>query len=390
MLISFCLNLVKGSLQSELNHFFQAMEDRSIPIMKVTASAFCRARKKFTEAVFIALNHQSLQTFYEEAKIQTWYGHRILAVDGSKYYLPDTPQIHAVFGGQSNQHKEAPMALGSCLYDVFQGLVLDAQLAPCRSSERELAYQHLDKSKPGDVLLYDRGYSAFWLLAAHVEQQRDFCMRVKRSFNNTTKAFVASGKKQLITTLTPSDKTRATCRKRGLSEQPIKVRLLRVKTSQGSYILMTSLMDKKQYPLRAFKALYHLRWQIEEGYKKQKSWIEIENFTGKSVLSVRQDFHARILSLNLTAMTIFCAQGAIKQTVAQRYYDYKINFAQALSSMKGTLIRLLTGRMNEIDWYRWLKDIARCLTPLRPDRSFQRKETRIAKRRFHENYKRAL
>jgi len=30
-----------------------------------------------------------------------------------------------------------------------------------------------------------------------------------------------------------------------------------------------------------------------------KQWVEIENFSGKSVLSIKQDFHAEILAMNL-------------------------------------------------------------------------------------------
>jgi hypothetical protein len=42
--------------------------------------------------------------------------------------------------------------------------------------------------------------------------------------------------------------------------------------------LITSLTDKKVLPYECFSELYHLRWPVEEDYKKMKSWIEIENF----------------------------------------------------------------------------------------------------------------
>jgi len=40
----------------------------------------------------------------------------------------------------------------------------------------------------------------------------------------------------------------------------------------------------------------------EENYKRLKQWVEIGEFSGKSVLSVKQDFYAKVLSTNLTAM----------------------------------------------------------------------------------------
>jgi hypothetical protein len=57
-----------------------------------------------------------------------------------------------------------------------------------------------------------------------------------------------------------------------------------------SEILITSLLDTQCHPHELFTDLYHLRWPVEEDYKRMKQWIEIENFSGKSVLSVYQDF----------------------------------------------------------------------------------------------------
>jgi len=391
ILISFCLNLVKGSLQSELNQFFQVKDNQKVPTLKVTASAFCKARKKFSETAFIELNQCVNAVFHEQADLQKWHGFRVLAVDGSKYHLPDSEEIHKAFGGQSNQHTdEVPMALGSCLHDVFHGVVLDARLQPYRSNERTLAYQHLDFTQAGDLVLYDRGYPAFWLFAAHHFHKRDFCMRVKASFNRATKDFVRSGKKQDIVTLTPRDDMIKACQEKGLPFDAMEVRLLRVKTVKGEYVLITSLLDKRRYPIKAFKELYHLRWQIEEGYKKQKSWMEIENFTGKSVLAVKQDFYARVLSQTLTAISIHAAQVYLKPGITKRCHAYKTNFAQALSSMKNTLIHLLFGTINEQEIRRWLQTISQALSIIRPGRSFERKRQSNKTRKFHHSYKRTL
>lgn len=320
--------------------------------------------------------------FYDNNAIQTWNKFRVLAVDGSKYILPETKPIEKYFGGQPNQHTTTPMALGSCLYDVFLGTCVDAQLAPYSSSERDLAYGHLEYTQKGDLTLYDRGYPAFWLFAAHRQMNRDYCMRVKASFNQETKDFVASGQKQAFVTLKATSKMKKACDKRGLSHDPVAVRLLRIKTSKGEYILITSLLSKRSYPVKAFKELYHLRWQVEEGYKKQKCWIEIENFKGQSVLAVKQEFHAKVLSQTLTAMTIYAAQSYIKTSVSHRKLAYKINFAQTLSSMKDTLIRMVFGQLTDIEVMRWLKSISKSLSAVRPGRSFERKKTRVTSRKF--------
>jgi len=380
--------MVKSNTQSELNHFFQVRDQTDIPAQKVSASAFSQARHKFSAAAFVELNQVVTEHFYNAASVKKWQGFRVLAVDGVKYHLPDSAAIHQAFGGQGNQYiDDQPMALGSALYDVFQKLIVDARLSPYRSSEREIAYQHLSATQPDDLVLYDRGYPAFWLFSAHQAKQRAFCMRVKADFNTQVRAFVDSGKKQALITLVPNDKARQQCRDKGLCDEPLPVRLIRITVKKQTYILITNLLDTATYRIADFKALYHLRWQIEEAYKRQKSWLEIENFSGLSVLSVEQDYHAKILSLNLTAIMIFAAN---QHLPSARKYHYQINFAQALSTMKDTLVRLLYGMVGSRSIERLLKVLAQGLTVIRPDRCFVRKKRATGRQPFYPCYKRAM
>jgi hypothetical protein len=98
----------------------------------------------------------------------------------------------------------------------------------------------------------------------------------------------------------------------GLDLKPLKLRLIRVELDTGEVeILITSLLDQQVHPLDQFAELYHLRWPVEEDYKTMKHWIEIENFSGKSVLSIYQDFHAKVFSKNLTSALVFQTQNEI-------------------------------------------------------------------------------
>ena len=383
--------MAKASTQSELNRFFQIRDQSDVPTPNVTAAAFFKARLKFSASAFIDLNKDVTQHFYQTVNADTWYGHRVLAVDGVKYHLPDEDAIHAEFGGQSNQHPdEVPMALGSALYDIHQKIIIDAQLFPYRSDERAIAFKHLEATQVGDVILYDRGYPAFWLMAAHQQYQRDWCMRVKADFNTEVSQFVASGDTQQIVTLTASDEARRKCLDKGLPVKPQTVRLIRITVKNKVYFLMTNLLDTHRYPIRAFKALYHLRWQIEEGYKRQKSWLEIENFTGKSVLSVRQDYHARILSLNLTAIAVSAAQQQSDQTVSKRSYHYQVNFAHALSTMKDTIVKCLYGLISMRGYKQLVETMRQSLTIIRSGRCFERKKRSSGRKKFYPCYKRML
>ena len=45
----------------------------------------------------------------------------------------------------------------------------------------------------------------------------------------------------------------------------------------------------------SIKDFYHLRWRVEEGFKKQKAFLDVEDFSGRTVHSVKQDIHASVL-----------------------------------------------------------------------------------------------
>ncbi len=102
------------------------------------------------------------------------------------------------------------------------------------------------------------------------------------------------------------------------------------------------------YPSVLFQKLYFKRWGIEENYKKMKLWLEIERFSGKSALSVKQDFYAKILSLNLTTLLANQAQELVEKNTQKLKKMYQINFAQSLSKMKHEIIRLLRASKIEL------------------------------------------
>jgi hypothetical protein len=75
--------------------------------------------------------------------------------------------------------------------------------------------------------------------------------------------------------------------------------------------------------------------------KRQKRWTEIENFSGRSLLAIHQDIHAKIQAMNLAAMV-----RNVAQFVADRRFDHckhrhQVRACSTLSEMKHNLVRLL-------------------------------------------------
>ena len=362
------------------------------PAQVVTKSAITQARKNLSHTAFVDLNHQAVASYYDHClNVKTWHGYRLCAIDGSQIRLPDEPDIVDTFGvnpGKENQ-KECPLALASVYYDVLNHISIDSSINHTKASERACAAMHLNYSQSRDLSILDRGYNAFWLYALYEAKNRTFCMRAKINRGKQYKAFADSGEAQTIITLTPNKKSVEQCKEKGLPIHPLKLRLIRVELDGDVEVLVTNLMDEQAFPAPVFKELYHLRWGVEENYKRLKQWVEIENFSGKSALSVKQDFYAKVLTSNLTAMVANAAQKKVTKTTSDRQHIYQINFAQALCKMKNTVVELLLFSTQKLQSrLEALVDYMVCtIEPVRKGRRYRRRTSKT--KTFNGNYKRA-
>jgi hypothetical protein len=385
VLVRFLLNLRKGSNQDELDRFFEVLLAQ--PLAKgVSKSALTQARAKLSENAFGELGGVLVDAAADTLPMRRWQGFRLLAVDGSTFVLPNIAPIVEAF---EQTGEVTPQARFSRLYDVLNRVVVSADIEPLSVGERVLAGEYLPVTKADDLLLYDRGYPAFWLFALHVSEQRHFCARVPRTFCSEVEQFVASKARSAVVTFTAGDEARQHCRMYGLPSEPLRLRLIRVRLKTGEEeFLITSLLDEERFATPLFKKLYHLRWGIEENYKREKSRAEIENFSGRTVLALKQDVLAKVLTLNLTAILVALAQWMTKRLYEGRRREYQVNFANALSKMKDNIVRLLSPGFSEDLLAQLVCAMAAEVEALRPDRSSPRNFKSPKGKRFYGNYKR--
>jgi hypothetical protein len=293
--------------------------------------------------------------------------------------------------GPAPEGSAVPLARFSRLYDVLNHLVVEADIEPLSVGERVLAGEHLAATGEGDLLLYDRGYPAFWLFAVHQSERRHFCARLPANFCAASTAFARSGKRSAVVTIRPGHDAREQCKLYGLGlpTDPIQVRLVKVTLPSGeTEILATSLLDEVAYPSTWFKSLYHLRWGVEEEYKTEKCRVEIENFSGLTAQAVLQDIYAKLFMVNLTAILTWVAQAIADRLYQTRKYRYQVNFANALSKMKDNVIRLFLDVWPPTLLTQLVSAMALSVEAVRPDRSYPRRIKSSKLHGFHPNYKR--
>jgi hypothetical protein len=361
-LMIFMLNMVKSSTQVCLDRFFEliGLED-----IHMTQQSFSEARQKLRWEAFRELFKKLVEHIYT-GFYSTWHGYRVMAIDGSKVQIPDDNKLRDYFGTMGKGHTAAT-AQESALYDVFNHVLVDVQLEPIGTDERDLALRHIQElckmpSFGKELILFDRGYASYDLIKALISRNISFVMRVKRKFN------------VLIDQLEEGDHSFNLRNKKGES---IYVRVIKFMLSSGEEeTLITDLMDKRM-GIIAFKELYFKRWPIETKYDEIKNKLEIENFSGRTYNAIMQDFFITMYMSNILAVACWEAQADVDKVrvIKNNKYTYHVNMNHAIGTLKD---RFILSVIEPNTWIRCckIKKIIRLLiehvTPSRPERSLPR------------------
>ena len=377
-LIYFILGMINESSQNALERYFIKMR---MDIF-MTQQAFSLARQKIKWEAFRELFDLSVNSTYKEyaEEIQRWNGLRIHGIDGSKLSLPNDKALKEYFGG-SGVGNTSPTAQGSLLYDILNDLVVDARIEPMATDERTIAKMHINQlagiesfEKGKELIVFDRGYPSFELIKELLEKGIHFIMRVRKKFSTG------------IDELGRGD--HAIELERG--DEKIPVRVIKFRLNGGEEeTLITDIQDKRQ-GMKAFKALYFKRWPIETKYNQIKNRLEIENFSGRLVDNIRQDFYATMILTNLVADFSGEAQIIVEkdQKGKENKYQYKVNMNHAIGVLKDRLIITLCeeDRRKRREMFDEITDmLKKRIIPIRPNRSLPRNIPRNVK--FHHNQK---
>ena len=274
---------------------------------------------------------------------------RVLSVDGSKIHLPNSPEICEEFGtiqftnGKTSEIMgQRGYGLASVMYDVINKVIVDGVIANAKAYEVDLALGHLQHTRPGDLLLFDRNYPCYRLLATLIKlPNRHFVMRCSRkSFAQARDMFkqdiVTS---RIVTVKVPCEKKKK-IRDLNLPDK-IVVRFVSVRLSTKELeVLVTSLVEEKLYPTEMFKEIYHLRWGVESFYGLIKERLNLENFSGRTVLSVKQDFYATLFLSGLESILTHLADEQLTEKSADNKLTQTVNNVVSFNAIKNYVIEL--------------------------------------------------
>jgi len=361
------LQRIYHSLQLCIDKYFGRID--APPVSK---QAFSQSRKYLNPEYVREFVDMTSKLAAQDNTMPNYKGMRLIAIDGSDVALENTPELKEAFGC-SGPRNDATTALCSIAYGPLDHVIYDCRIDRYDADERDLAEAHVNRllelGLGGSLLLFDRGYPSAEFIAFLYESGFQFVMRVRSKFNLDAD----STKTQSWINLKHNDKEYL-------------VRVLKVTLDNGETETLLTSLNQKLLPIRNASRLYFERWKVEIAYDLIKSKLELENFSGKTRVSVLQDFYATMYLANIAAFAAEEADEHIANVDKDKELKYsrKANKARTIAKLRDVFLCLITEKdkakrnamLNKL-----VLDIAKYPIQTVPNRSATRKLPR--KKRFH-------
>lgn len=323
--------------------------------ISISKQAFSKQRKNLKPEIFIDIYKDYLIDFYNNypKEVKTFKGYYVCAIDGSLFEIPNTKELREEYKTQKNSsgNRESARARVSGIYDIENGFMLDALIKDCGEGEKELAKKNIENTSKilnleKCIIIFDRGYPGIDLIW-YLEK-----LKIKYIFRLQTKMYeeeknsmktedewvnlnVAGDRLRKISDIEIKEELK--------SQKTLKVRMSKVILDTGEIEYLLSNISQDIIQPEDMKETYFKRWQIEIGYDILKNKMHLENFTGKTKITIEQDFYAQIYTFNVLQ--------DIKNTNTQRIqekhlnknlkYKYKVNINILAGWLKNILIAVM-------------------------------------------------
>lgn len=266
-----------------------------------------------------------------------WCGREVFAADGSSLTAPDTPANQKAFPQQSTQRPGCgfPILRLVALLSLTTGM-LTAWATGCWSQHEVVLLQSLwDYLRVGDVLLADRGFCNWALLAQCVQRNIDAVFRVKGSVRRDfRRGRRLSQHERLVQWRKPRQAARTVSPQLWtLLPDVLELRLVRCQIAIAGFrtqqvIVVTTLLDWQKYPPQALSELYYQRWAMELSLRNIKTTLQMDQLSCKNPQNLEREIRMHFLVHNLVRRLM------LEATRRHRVPLDRISFAGSLSAAR--------------------------------------------------------
>jgi len=348
---------------------------------------YCRARAKLSLSALRRLVVESARQLERHADpAWLWKGLHAKLVDGFTFTMPDTPANQAAFPQLAAQEPGVgfPIARACTVVSAATACVCDLAIGPYEgkeTGETALLRELLDGFAPGDVVVLDRYYCSFTMLALLIWAGAHVCARLHPCRDSDFRRGRPLGPyDHLITWTRPVRPPWMSEAEYARIPETLTLRELRFDiTVPGrrteAITVVTTLTDPQAYPKQDIAALYGLRWNVELDIRSIKQTLRLDHVRCKTPGMVRRELWVTLLAYNLIRKVIATSASL------HRKQPRGLGFTMACQTILSSWMLLSTGSCSNAKalYATLLRRIAANEVAHRPGRI----EPRVLKRRRH-------
>jgi hypothetical protein len=356
-----------------------------LPACSAGTGAYCKARAKLPVPVPRRLATQVGGELERQAPPGwRWKGRRVLLADGTTASGPDTKANQAEYPQPRTQKKGLgfPLIRLVVLLGFATAALVDCAIGPWAGKENgevTLLRQLLGSVLAGDVLVGDRAYGSYWLMADLRRRGADGAFRLHQSRHFDFSTGRRLGRDDHVVTWARPARPAWMDRETYLAvPKAIPIREMRFQVDRPGYrsrevIVATTLLDAKAYRREDLAELYGHRWRVELDIRDIKQTLAMDVLRGKTPEMPRREIWGHLLAYNLTRQVM--APATLRAGLSPR----RISFAGAMQTLDAFRAALAGGEGGG-----WARAVAALLTAVATHRVGGREgrcEPRQVKRR---------
>lgn len=315
--------------------------DQGLPSVFPDTGSYCDARQRLPEELIWNLARRTGRDVHDRSK-KSWLfqGRPVKIVDGSTVVMPDTRENQGAYPQPSTQAPGVgfPMARILVIFSLAVGTVLDAAIGPYRgkqTSELALLRQVIGHFQSGDIVLADRFYCSFWLIAALQARGVDVVVRLHQARTADFRRGRRLGHEDHIVTWPRRLEIPKWMGRAEYDTMPreLEIRELRIRVRDRTkrvreMVIATTLLDCELYSGNELRGLYRERWHAELDLRSLKTVMQMEMLRTKTPEMVRKEIGVYFLAYNLIRGTM--AEAARVEQIEPR----KLSFKGALHTLR--------------------------------------------------------
>ena len=373
------------SCDDAVDRFQKFRYDQGLPAVATGTGSYCEARQRLPEPLFWDLVRCTGQSIHDKAKTSwLFHGRTVKIADGTTVVMPDSSANQKAYPQAGTQAPGVgfPIARILVIFSLAVGTVLDAAVGPYQgkqTSELALFRQIIDGFQPGDILLADRFYCSYWLIAALQARQVDVLVRLHQRRVADFRKGRKLGRNDHIVTWPKPAQAPDWMSQAEYDAMPseLTIRELRIQNRDKTkrvrnIVVVTTLPDPKTYRAEELRDLFRQRWHGELDLRSLKTEMNMEMLRTKTPEMVRKEIATHFLAYNLI-------RGIMAEAArAEKAKPRKLSFKGALHTIRSfEETHLYDAAKIRADLPRLLELIGKKRVGDRPDRY----EPRAVKRR---------